>query len=425
MQNPIQMIFAAYLSFQWLQVTMKLLIANFLSINLETPQLVEFGNNVKLQVSETTPLAMLLGLSCVLAISFGFRVLGPRIKNFHLQIGGLSSQRLAIIYFCLWLVSLLAGPYAGGGFAQFLIVLGWMRFVPLTLLAFQWLSRSSGSLWLFAVIATEVVTGFLGYFSGFRNVFFILGVAVLTLRNALERRAIKSLFVGFIAVLILGSFWTAIKPAYRIALNLGSTKQAVEIGVSNQIELLITMAGHFGFDSFKEGFFGLLVRISYIDYLEDVLRRVPASVPFQDGALWGEAFSNLKPRILFPDKGVLASDSERTMAFTGHNLASTQEGTSISVGYVADGYIDFGMSGTLIVSILLGLLYGLMARHIVSLNRTHEFSATIAVLVVLYFPVQQFEVSNVKLLGGIIWQWIGCVIFIRYVWPSLSRFCSR
>jgi hypothetical protein len=426
MRNPVNVVVAAYLSFQWLQVSMLVFVADFWGFDLSIAQQVQLIDNAPpAVVFQETWSAILVGLACLVVMMFVFRLLAPRISNFRPDVRDFLPQKLLVVYIALWTVSLIAGPFTAGGLSQPLLVVGWLRFVPVGLLYIRWLTQGDATRPLMVTAAIEVVSGFLGYFSAFRNIFFILGVVTLSLHHVLGRRAIKTLSIASVVVILLGGFWTAIKPAYREALNLGTSSQEVLLSVADRFALLGDFASRLSVSSTVDGLVGMAMRIEYVDYLAQAMQNVPAIVPYENGALWGEAFANLIPRILFPDKPVLPSDSERTGRYILTHIASEQEGTSISMGYVADSYIDFGIIGPFVVSALLGAFYALMARGIVRLNRDPELSVVIVVLAVMFFPIQDFGISNVQLLGGVLWNWIVCSIFVRYLWLMMRRFSTR
>jgi hypothetical protein len=84
-------------------------------------------------------------------------------------------------------------------------------------------------------------------------------------------------------------------------------------------------------------------------------------MPHENGALFWDAVSRpVMPRLLFPDKEAI-DDSVRTNHYTG-GLSGTSEGTSISLGYVAESYIDFGTIGMFPALFLVGLLFGRIYR---------------------------------------------------------------
>ena len=94
--------------------------------------------------------------------------------------------------------------------------------------------------------------------------------------------------------------------------------------------------------SFGNATQGMLDRLSYVDFFAVVLETVPSQLPHENGALWLDAITRpFMPRLFFPSKTVI-DDSERTNYYTGLGVAGAEEGTSISLGYVAESYIDFG-----------------------------------------------------------------------------------
>jgi len=423
MSNPIVTIAVAYLSQQWLAIVMTVIVADFTAVDLSAgPGRLTIGD-ATIPYRDETSEGIIYSLFCLVVLTYGIRFIVPKIHELNFDVADLNPKKLLILYFCFLATSGLSGPLDAGGLSQPLNVVSWLRFVPIVLLFTRWIILRDGSLLLF-VCALEVVNGFLGYFSGFRNVFFILGVVMLAEQRLLGRRAIRTFAVAAVIVLLLGTVWTVIKPAYRSALSMGEVSQSVTLSLEGRIEALQELTSNIDLSQLADGFGGLLSRISAVEYLSDSVHNVPDLIPHQDGALWLAAVENLKPRLLFPSKDALESDSVRTGRFIGRYVASDAEATSISLGYVADSYIDFGWSGAIIVCGILGLFYGLLARLIVKWHREQDVSVPLAVIAILFFQIQQFELSNVKLLGGIIWTWIICSGFI-YIWPKLRRFCSR
>ena len=65
----------------------------------------------------------------------------------------------------------------------------------------------------------------------------------------------------------------------------------------------------------------------------------------------------LMPRLFFPNKPAI-NDSDRTSAYSGVWVANVDQGTSISIGYMGESYIDFGRWGMFIPVFLWGWLVG-------------------------------------------------------------------
>jgi hypothetical protein len=103
---------------------------------------------------------------------------------------------------------------------------------------------------------------------------------------------------------------------------------------------------------------GLVSRVSYVTFFSRVLENVPAREPHADGELLQMALSNaFMPRFLFPNKGALPSDSYYTRRFAG--VFVMEDNTSISIGYLAEFYADWGMTGMFMSVFGYGLLMGI------------------------------------------------------------------
>jgi len=88
----------------------------------------------------------------------------------------------------------------------------------------------------------------------------------------------------------------------------------------------------------------LVERVSYITFFSRVLEHVPDREPHAQGELLRMAFMNaFVPRVLVPDKPELPSDSYYTRRFAGVQVAEGE--TSVSIGYMAEFYADWGLAG--------------------------------------------------------------------------------
>lgn len=134
----------------------------------------------------------------------------------------------------------------------------------------------------------------------------------------------------------------------------------------------------------------LVERVSYITFFSLVLDHVPNREPHADGALLRLAVANaVMPRVLFPEKPVLESDSTYTRRFAGVLVA--EGGTSISIGYMAEFYADWGLQGMWLSIFAYGCWIGLMAavlRRFTPMPVLHVGVLTVVVLVVVDFEHQ-------------------------------------
>ena len=77
---------------------------------------------------------------------------------------------------------------------------------------------------------------------------------------------------------------------------------------------------------------------------------------------WQDAIEHVtQPRFLFPDKAALSDTEVYVRLARGDSSEQVRLGTSISVGYMAENFVDFGFPGMLGGMFVLGLMYG--AHH--------------------------------------------------------------
>src|SRR5262249_17935251 len=132
-------------------------------------------------------------------------------------------------------------------------------------------------------------------------------------------------------VLLMGIWWSAIKNDYRALLDQGTGQQVVLVSFENRIEFLLNKLVEFDGEMFDDGFKRLVRRMGYIDFLAATMSNVPTNLPFQEGRQIGDTIINvLQPRLLFPDKPPLPSDTEVLQKYTGFYFGgSTSIGTSV------------------------------------------------------------------------------------------------
>lgn len=154
----------------------------------------------------------------------------------------------------------------------------------------------------------------------------------------------------------------------------------------------------------------LISRLSYIGFFSRVLEYVPAVEPHANGELLQMALTNaFMPRLLFPSKPVLPSDSYYTRRFTGIMVA--EEGTSISIGYMAEFYADWGLAGMFLAILGYGCLIG---ACIETVRRFVQPSILVSpFLVMLMMTVYQFEHQFIKTFAALISTTVAALVIQR------------
>lgn len=402
------------ISFQWLQVTARVFHANVL--NVEVAQLSQYTVGSELPSVKGAIWLSLLGL-LVLAIGmrWGMRRLG-RVEEERAseEAMGFSTDRAFLLYVgCTVLASVLeANAWSFGGLIQVVRAAAAVKWIGFFLFGYIALKRRERLLLLAAAIAIEFLAG-IGFFSGFKTVIFLTLILVFTVHYRLKAGTIVSGLVLLTALVIFGAGWTSIKGEFRAYLNQGTSAQATLVTRSEQFDKLIELIGDVEGEDLSIAVGDLFGRIAYVDYFALSMGYVPDVLPYEGGELWKQSIMHtLTPRVFFPNKPVLPSDSEMTMRYTGLYLASGEEGTSISIGYMGESYIDFGPYGMFVPIFLLGVLWGLMYYYFLSRARfvTIGYAFATALLVGAY----QFEMTGLKLFGGMVMGFLVLALILRF-----------
>jgi len=308
-----------------------------------------------------------------------------------------------------------------------------LRSISLALLALRWVAYFSlvyvsmvagkgiRQPVLLIAIVLEVVLGFAGFFSGYRTPLMIFLIAFLASKARLSNRDMLPAIAIIAIIVFLSVIWTAIKPEYRRFLNQGTHQQVVSVSLSNSLLKASNLALEIKGVDVGIAAEQLLSRIAYIKYFAYAIDYVPRVKEHELGGLWFAAFKHIAmPRLLFTDKAELQSDSELTMQYTGLRMASAKQGTSISMGYMAESYIDFGVPLMFVPIFLLGCLWGGMYRYFIATTTIQFMGYGFAMIVLM--GAAQLEIHAVKLLGGVLTNFIVFALFNHFY---LRRFAHK
>jgi hypothetical protein len=221
-------------------------------------------------------------------------------------------------------------------------------------------------------------------------------------------------------IVALAVGWTGIKTEYREFLNKGTRQQVVLVPVDERVAKLATLVGELTPQKLDASIQRLMERLTYVYYFGLAMQVVPDYVAHERGLLWREAVqSALVPRLLNPGKRVI-DDSERTSRYTGTRVAGAKEGTSISMGYMAESYIDFGAGLMMLPLLVWGLFVGWVYRTLIRSTRYPLFGyGCAAVLVGLGAAV--LEQSNLKMVASIVLGFLALYLIQKFAGGGLLR----
>jgi hypothetical protein len=413
-EPPLLMIPVLY---QWISVSTKALMTIFTGEPINT--LAEYDIDV-------VP-GVLMGLGAVALLALGMRIgLGKPLRDWNavLKLEARAVTQASILKVAIGTILLghllfYLMRYAGPA-NQLIYALANIRFAGLFALGYWCFIARSGFGYLAFALVVEILIGLTGFFSDFKAPIFVIGFAALAaghrpkLRDAVVVGALTAMLVVF------GSFWSEIKLDYRTYISGGTMEQVVVVPLDERIDYLTNEIRTFNGERFADGFDKLLRRQSYIDYLASTMKNVPARMPHEHGKRIGKTLLNMAmPRILFPDKPATEFDSEVTAESTGLPI-QIRQGTSISIGWVGELYIDFGTIGALLSTLVLGLGLGFAYRQ---LRRRGQgsilltYGARVTVLSVL----MPFDTALIKYVGGAGVAFVGAYLLQVFAVPKLSK----
>ena len=371
-------------------------------------------------------LASLVALAVAMRMVLGsLRPPTPREANAHLAWGPTELFQ----FYLFGLVVATVAQYmriAAPSLDQPLEALSRVKILTLFMLFVGVFTLRRGYVYMLAAIAIEMAIGFSGYLGDFRAVFFFLFVAALASRTRWTGGTSIVVAAGAIFLVVLGMFWTSVKTDYRKFATGSDESQQIIVPVDVRLGYMGERVADAGNIDWSYSAYLLLVRLAYVDIFGSVVG-VQASSP-EPGVMgqWSDALSHVfQPRVLFPNKPFL-SDSDVFMRLARVDLdESIRAGTSISVGYMAENYVDLGFPWMLVGVFLLGAMLALACRYFMSLRAPWVMREG-TVLVLIYMVNQNgVEVSLPKLLGVIVTTFVFYALLAKFAYPTAWRWLDR
>lgn len=398
------------LLFQWVAICVKIIHANILSVNLQKM----YGGP---EISQAFWLS-LIGLVVLTAgMRFGMaRLRFPLPEELHEEVASFSISKIIGVYLTIGVVSLISAPFIGyrRGYSQILTAFFQFRWVFFFILAYLtvYMQKKRGLLFLITII--EVIIGFTGFFSQFKTPFFLLFIVYLSVGYRLRIRSfLKMLFIAAV-LFYLGIAWTAVKEEYRLFLNQGTGRQVVTGTVQERLTQLWKLYTDLEAADLSNGVTKLAERLSGIDMFARVLERVPRVLPHENGKMLQKVFQHVfMPRLFFPNKPVV-NDSETTMKYANLDI---NENTTMSMGYMADMYIDFGPQKMFLPIFFLGVTWGWIYKFFAKHSKSRLFGYALGVVSLIM--ATQFEANSVKLVGSITLNFLVMAFAQKFVIPRL------
>jgi hypothetical protein len=383
----------AAFGFHWLQTSLGVLYLGFTGRQVST-----------IYLSDYRPM-VLIGLGCCLAIAVGIHVglrlikatdLDQERPGFAFSIGLLVAAYIVSVIF-EGSASALAADYPS--IRQILATFDSVRLGVLFLILRRLLHPVPRWGLVAGVVALEIMLGLTGFFAGFREPVVLAGLATAEIFDRRKSSHWLALTTAAMVAVGLGLLWMGIRVDYRrdyVDLdNFQSSRSARVSRISDLTSAWLKSDPETILLTADD----LVDRMWTVYYPALVLKRVPSLLPHTDGAILEAALVHIvTPRVFFPDKPNLQSDSEKVRKYANIMVAGADQNTSIAFGYAAESYIDFGVPLMFVpvfgFGLALGACYALF-RKLIWHRELFVAFATVSFWLSLYL----FERSWATLLG--------------------------
>ena len=406
-----------YLLFMWLEMAARVVLA---SIDGEALGDGVYGHDVYR--------AMWYAMASLLVLAVVFRGCLNNLPGDQLEIHRLWPPiALFYVYLATAALSVVLAPLASlsTGIAQPVQAFGSLKYVAMFMLFATVLSTGNGIKLLLTAVLMEILTGFTGLFSDFKTVLIVLLLTALSLRITLRIATVVGGIVTIVVLLGLGLFWTAVKSEYREVATGFISSQTITAGLGERAGVLIERAIHPGEIEWGMAVDQLVRRIAYIDFFGATIGTVENAPEAEMFPRWRDALEHIaKPRLLFPGKAVL-DDTEIFLRNVRDEIGDdSRPGTSISIGYLAENFIDFGFPGMLLPVAFMGLVLCRTLRYF--MTRSVPWAVREGFITALVLTLGPgIELSLAKFLGGTIMVFAALALCLKFVYPTVERWIER
>lgn len=389
-------ILAIAMSYQWIQVTVGMLYAAVTGRQLMPMLQIDYHPIVT------------MSLVCLLAITAGLW-LGRRLllgDNHHNRSGqpkpnlAFSWTMLLMSYAAMTAIEGAARTFAfsNPSLTQPVLALTTIRLIVLYVLFRRLASPEFDWLKMGGLVLFELVLNSTGYFASFREPIIFAIIAIAEVFDWNRRRHVVTVAVLAVALAFTSLVWMNIRAQFRSEID-----RRESFDRSDRLDMITDLAVGWwkgdGVHSRADDVDFLIERVWAVYYPGLALQRVPSVVPHAHGELLRTALLHtVQPRIFFPDKPELTSDSELVRRYSGVYVAGREQNTSIAFGYVPEAYVDFGMPLMLLPMLAFGVAIGLIYAWFQRSLRFAEFRIPTAV-VIFWFSLYLYERSWANMLG--------------------------
>lgn len=321
------------------------------------------------------------------------------------------------LYLVTFAFSVVLNQVAGmtGGLAQPLYAIASIRLVTLFLLFVAAIPSPSGAKLIGLAMVIEIAVGMTGLFSDFKTCFIVLGIAAIVARPPLRPRMIALAAASTVAFVALLLFWTGIKSEYRAISSGFSNTQQITASLGERVGWMLGKALSPTDLDWGSNADLLLRRIAYIDFFAATMSAEDTSPDTRSLGNWTDLINHVsRPRLLFPSKAII-DDTAVFERLARIDAGDDRGGTSISVGYLAENYVDFRFPMMLLPMFGLGIFVALGARYFLNRPAGRLTGEAFALAFVLSFSYGT-SVTLVKFVASGIVHFIFLALIAKFAW---------
>jgi hypothetical protein len=298
------------------------------------------------------------------------------------------------------------------------------KILAMSMLFVTVMATGQGRNFMIAVFVIEVLSGFGGLFSDFKGAFIFLAVSAFMARIRWTGTMAVATAVLAGAMLVMALWWTAVKTDFREYATASSDSQNIKVDLQSRMGYLGSKTA--GGIDWNTASYALLIRLSYVDIFGSVIGvQAVAPEPRYFGQ-WQDAIDHVaKPRFLFPSKAALSDTEVFIRLARGNASEAFRTGTSISVGYVAENYVDMGFPAMLVGIFAIGVMVAGILRYFMTRQLPWMVREGTALAIIYTIGHDGVEISLPKILGSMYMSLGVWAIMARWGFPMVFKYLSR
>lgn len=292
------------------------------------------------------------------------------------------------------------------------------------LLFILFMKKTQNRTYIIVFVSIDFILSLTSFFSDFKTYFFLLIIIFLTITPRLKSSTYVKIILSITGLIVFMSFWSYTKSSYREYLNQGTGMQEVNVSTTQALLYMFQRAQGFDLKAIGVGSEIFLSRLQYMQRYAEVYRNVPEIIPHQGGKELEESITFLLvPRFLNPDKGTKDA-SAKTAYYTRRNFHRASQGTSISMGYFCDLFIDFGLFWMTLPLIGIALLLGWLYKFILGKKQYNKLF-TYSLLISVFISLGTFESDTLYYLGMLRNNVAFLILCYAFVFPPLHKYIIK